>query len=64
VVYIDWRIEPAMLFLKNLCELIVALFTAGSSMVHSWFRPREAARRRVEIERLDRIRHPSKYLGK
>jgi len=53
-----------MLFLKNLFELIVAIFKTVSSMLYSWLRPQETLRRRVEIERLDRIRHPSKYLGK
>jgi len=53
-----------MLFLKNLFSLIVAVFKTGSAMLQSLFHPQEAARRRFEIERLDRIRHPSKYLGK
>jgi hypothetical protein len=53
-----------MRFLKNVCELIAAVVKAGSAIVHSWFQPRKAAGRRSEIERLDRIRHPYKYLGK
>ncbi len=58
------RIKPSMLFLKNLFQLIVSVFRAASAMLQSLFYPQEAARRRFEIERLDRIRHPSKYLGK
>jgi len=57
-------LKPAMRFLKNLCGLIVALLKAFSSLVRLWVQPRDAARRRLEIERLDRIRHPWKYLGK
>jgi len=53
-----------MLFLKNLFQLIVSVFRAASALLQSWFYPQEAARRRFEIERLDRIHHPSKYLGK
>ena len=53
-----------MQFFKNICQLIAALFKTVSTKLHSWFQPQEAARRRFEIERLDRIRHPSKYLGK
>ena len=57
-------IGPLTLFLKNLFQLIVSVFKAASAMFQSWLSPQEAARRRFEIERLDRIRHPSKYLGK
>jgi hypothetical protein len=53
-----------MLFLKSLFELIVSVFKMGSAILQSLFYPQEAARRRLEMERLDRIRHPSKYLGK
>jgi hypothetical protein len=53
-----------MQFLKNVFELVGALFKAGSSTLFRWVQPREAARRRFEIERLDRLRHPSKYRGK
>jgi hypothetical protein len=53
-----------MLFIKNLWELIVAIIKMVSALLQSWFRPGEAVRRQLEIERLDRIRHPSKYLGK
>jgi len=53
-----------MEFLKNVCQLIVAVFKTLQSILHGWLQPREAARRRSEIERLDRIRNPSKYLGK
>jgi len=53
-----------MQFLKNVWQLLAAVAQAGSAKVHSWVHSDEASRRRSEIERLDRIRHPSKYLGK
>jgi len=53
-----------MQFLKNLFQLIVTVFKTASATFQSLFYPHEAARRRFEIERLDRIRHPAKYLGK
>jgi hypothetical protein len=53
-----------MRFLRNVWQLLVALVQAGSANVRSWVQPGEESRRRSEIERLDRIRHPSKYLGK
>jgi len=51
-------------FLKNVWQLVMAVAQAVSAKVQSWVQPGEASRRRLEIERLDRIRHPAKYLGK
>jgi hypothetical protein len=53
-----------MQFLKNVWQLLAAVGQAGSAKVRSCFQPGEGSRRRAEIERLDRIRHPDKYLGK
>lgn len=53
-----------MEFLKNRCQLIMAVFKELPAVLCRWLQPRRAARQRFELERLDRIRNPSKYLGK
>ncbi len=58
-----------MIILKLICQTFIQLVKKVWSLpqsiakaVHQ--RRRRAARNELEAERLDRIRHPSKYLGK
>ena len=53
-----------MRFLHNVGQLMQAAYKAVLWKLQSWFQPRESLLRRSEAERLDRIRNPSKYLGK
>ncbi len=57
--------------LKHLCQRIASQAKRGWLQLKSIFkafkpgsRPEEAARNEQEAERLDRLRNPSKYLGK
>jgi hypothetical protein len=58
-----------MHILRPVCETILRLAKKGGSLLRSISavvkeRRRQTARNEFEIERLDRIRNPSKYLGK
>jgi len=58
-----------MNILKLICQTIIQLVKQAWSLPQSIAkavqqRRRRAARNELEAERLDRIRHPSKYLGK
>jgi hypothetical protein len=58
-----------MQVLKVICRTLVRLFTALLRLPHSVASVlrqgrNRSAMNRLEAERLDRIRHPAKYLGK